>query len=96
MSGQLPVPLSSIVHVIGSPTAAFSGTTFDTTVNWPTAPLKLAGAGGSGRISSVGWSEVTDTGSMRGCDRKPMPTVPVWMLRIWLAASTLSVFGDLA
>jgi hypothetical protein len=34
--------------------AAFSGTTFETSFNWPTAPLKSAGAGGNAFTSTVG------------------------------------------
>ena len=48
MSGQLPVPASSMVHVTGSPGAAVVGTILETSVNWPTALEKSAGAGGSG------------------------------------------------
>jgi hypothetical protein len=76
----LPVPLSSSVQVTGSPTAAFSGTTFDVSLNCPTAPLNPGGAAGRARTSSVGWSDVTETCSMRGCEMMPNPIVPVWML----------------
>ena len=48
MSGQLPVPPSSMVQVTGSPTAAVTGTTLEVKVKSPTAPEKFGGASGSG------------------------------------------------
>ena len=62
MSGQLPVPASVRVQVMGSPTAALAGTTFDSKVNLPTAPLKAAGApAGSGFTVTEGRSLVMAT-----------------------------------
>ena len=59
-------------------------------------PLKPGGEGGSAFTSITGWSEVTETGSMRGCERKPKPIAPVWMCSRWFAASSLMVLGALA
>jgi len=96
-SGQLPVPLSSSVQVTGSPTAAVAGTTLELSRNWPTAPLKPAGAGrGSGRTLTAGWFEVTDSCSTRGCWNRPKPIVPVATFTSWLAAWMVTVPGALA
>ena len=59
-SGQLAVPASSSVHVIGSPTAAVSGTTFEVSLRSPTAPLKPDGAAGSGFTARTGVALVTE------------------------------------
>ena len=48
ISGQLPEPESSTVHVIGSPAFTCTGTIFDVILKSPTAPLNPLGAGGRG------------------------------------------------
>jgi hypothetical protein len=59
MSDQLPVPFNVSVQVTGSPTLAEVGTTLDSSVNLPTAPLKIAGApAGSGLTVICGRSLV--------------------------------------
>jgi hypothetical protein len=58
ISGQLPEPVSSTVHVTGSPALTSRGTTFEVILKSPTAPVNPAGAGGSGRTS-------IDTGAVR-------------------------------
>ena len=78
MSGQLPVPPSSSVHVIGSPTATEVGTTFAVKVNWPTAPPKSAGApSGRGLMVSAGSLLATVCCTMSGAEKGKENRLPV-------------------
>ena len=83
-SGQLPVPASSSVHVTGSPTPAVRGTTLETKVNSPTAPLNAGGAGGSGLTVRSSWFDSIARCSTVGWAKRPKPEVPTIRFTIWL------------
>ena len=79
MLGQLPVPVSSRVHVTGSPTSAVSGTTREVSWKSPTAPVKLAGEGeGKGCTTKRGESLVMAYCSARRDWRNPAVGIPMF------------------
>src|SRR5476649_1829596 len=84
ISGQLPEPESSAVHVIGSPAFTCTGTIFDVILKSPTAPLKPLGAGGRG----LTWSDTGAPGTANcwywRCWKKPNSETPTLRLISWL------------
>ncbi len=89
MSGQLPVPASSIVQVTGSPTAAVTGTTLEVKLNSPTAPLKAGGAAGSGLMLSSNGLDSMARCSTVGWEKSPKPEVPTMRFTICVAGLTV-------
>jgi len=83
-SGQLPVPDSSIVHVMGSPALTWVGTTLEAMRKSPTAPVKPCGAGGSGRTLIATGPSGTANCWYCLCWKKPKPVTPTLRLTSWL------------
>jgi hypothetical protein len=81
----LPVPASSSVQVMGSPTAAVRGTTFEVKIKVPTAPAKVGGAAGSGlMLKSSGLDSIARCSTV-GWEKRPKPEVPTIRFTIWVA-----------
>jgi len=85
---------------MGSPSLTSSGTIFDSRVNWPTAPLKPAGAPvGNGCTSiatgSVAASTSTDPGAVKKKERPPSGVSISSFWRI-TGSSNLPAFGTMA
>ena len=84
-SGQLPVPASSSVQVMGSPTAAVRGTTLEVKVKEPTAPVKVGGAAGSGLMVRSSALDSMARCSTVGWENRPKPEVPTIRFTNWVA-----------